>query len=648
MALRRFAARLGLGLLAGAVLTSAASSQQPDSSRARRDSTRIAIPAKPPSDSLLRDSVAKRDSLRSAVPLPPKPPKDTIKAPIARAEMPVTIGIGETRCWNRETLYATGAITLQDLLDRVVGVTGLRTGWIAAPMATSYLGDASRVRLFYDGMELDQLDPRSGNVFDASQVALFPLEGLCIERGARELRVHMRSWRVNNTTPNTRTDVSTGDQSTNLYRGFFGKRYNGGEALQFAAQQYGTTPSRAFPSSDQLGILARFGLARQNWSIDGSALRVSRHRGTIPVTDLRSLGAGGFRDSILGVESARTDAYVRAGYGNPDEGLWGQAIIGLQQYKFTGVKRDSTPADTLGPIPNADTTRFHAQYVVTGGVGALGFRLSGAGRLHVLSGQNKSVFVPTGRVSYDSRFLALSGLVEGKGVDSLSRIEAGARFTPLPFVSFAATAARDKDERVGAGGLTTNNLWAEAGVQVRGLWLVGGVVRRDTAFLPAPRLFDFDTARTYAATTTGPATGITAAIRGTVYKAIKANIGAIRWNDTAGFYRPRFQTRSEIYLQTNWLSRFPSGNFGILYSVAHEYRSNTHFPIVRQSGGTTILGDTVAAGYRTLNSLLEIRILNAVAFWQFRNFMGERYHNVPGYLMQRQTQYYGVRWEFWN
>jgi hypothetical protein len=26
----------------------------------------------------------------------------------------------------------------------------------------------------------------------------------------------------------------------------------------------------------------------------------------------------------------------------------------------------------------------------------------------------------------------------------------------------------------------------------------------------------------------------------------------------------------------------------------------------------------------------------------------ERYELVPGFLMPRQTQFYGVRWEFWN
>ena len=647
MALRKLAVYFGLGLMAGAVLTSAAHAQQRDTVRARRDTTRIAIPAKPPSDSLLRDSLAKLDSLRAATPLPPKPPKDSIKAPLTKAELPIVVAIGETRCWNREALYATGALNLQDLLDRVPGVTDLRAGWISSPMITSYLGEVSRVRVFLDGMELDFLDPRSGSNVDGSQVALFPLEALCIERGARELRVFMRTWRVNNTTPNTRTDVSTGDQATNLYRGFFGKRYNGGEALQFAAQQYGTTPSRASASSDQIGIFARLGWAQGKWSADGSGVRISRHRGTVEATDFRVFGLGGLRDSILGVESSLTEAYLRASYGDPEQGLWAQTLVGMQHYHFTGVKRDSTAADTL-PIPSADTGRFHGQDMITGGVSGFGFRLSAAARAHILSGQGRTVFVPSARASYDNSYFSFSAYANGIDVDSIATADVSVRFSPLPFVSFFGLAAADKDDRAGGAGLTTQNVIGEAGLRVRGLWLIGGFVRRDSAFLSTPRLVDFDTARTYAPVQSGPATGVTAGIRGTLYKAVKANIYAIRWNDTAGFYRPRYQTRSEIYLQTNWLNRFPSGNLSILYSLVHEYRSNTHLPVFQQNGGVTTIGDTVVSGYRTLSSLLEIRILSAVAFWQFRNILGERYSNFPGFLMPRQTQFYGVRWEFWN
>src|SRR4029077_552325 len=98
----------------------------------------------PGADSLLRDSLAKKDSLH-----PPKP--DTIKAPMARAELPADIGIARKFYWSRDSLFATGAITLADLLERVSGLTMFHTGWIAAPASGTYMGDFQRIRVFYDG-----------------------------------------------------------------------------------------------------------------------------------------------------------------------------------------------------------------------------------------------------------------------------------------------------------------------------------------------------------------------------------------------------------------------------------------------------------------------------------------------------------------
>jgi hypothetical protein len=53
-------------------------------------------------------------------------------------------------------------------------------------------------------------------------------------------------------------------------------------------------------------------------------------------------------------------------------------------------------------------------------------------------------------------------------------------------------------------------------------------------------------------------------------------------------------------------------------------------------------------GYRTVSTLLQVRILTAEIFWNFRNILGERYSQIPGYRLPRLTNIYGVRWEFWN
>ena len=72
----------------------------------------------------------------------------------------------------------------------------------------------------------------------------------------------MRSWRVDNTSPSTRVDVATGNEDTNLYRGYYGKRFDNGGVLQLAGQQYGVTSSRFAGSGDALSAGA-VGMARR-------------------------------------------------------------------------------------------------------------------------------------------------------------------------------------------------------------------------------------------------------------------------------------------------------------------------------------------------------------------------------------------------
>jgi hypothetical protein len=78
----------------------------------------------------------------------------------------------------------------------------------------------------------------------------------------------------------------------------------------------------------------------------------------------------------------------------------------------------------------------------------------------------------------------------------------------------------------------------------------------------------------------------------------------------------------------------------LLASVLHEYRSHALFP--------TAAGADRAGGYRVLSGLIEIRILEAVLTYQYRNLLIEDFVTVPGYQLPRQTQFYGVRWNFWN
>lgn len=548
--------------------------------------------------------------------------------------MPVPIEIGQSLVFERAQILATGAVTLQDLLDRIPEVTGLRAGWIAAPMVSSFMGDVRRVRVFFDGVEYDELDPRTGGILDLTQVQLWVLEELRIERGATEIRVYCRTWRVDRTTPYTRTDISTGDQQTNMYRGFFGKRWGSGEGVQVGAQQYGTTPAqRGSPSSDATTLLGRVGWAGGGWSFDGFVLRNNRNRGTIFPQLIRGVT---FQDTLPALQSSRTDAYIRAGYGDPEHGPWLQAIASSLGYNIE--HSTSSPFGSSGPdTTKHDTTLFRAQYVVAGGLTFGGLRIDAAEHLRV--GNAQRLWTPSGRAEFVSGPLALSAFAEGFGPDSIGRVEATGRLTPLPFVSVLGAVGRSKDQHA-PDSTTTNFLRAEAAIRLFGLWLGGGVVRREGLLLLPPSVFG-----PYEPVEEGLATGITARIEGKLYKALRANITGIRWNDSSGFYRPRYQSRSEIYIATNWLSRFPSGNFGVLASLSHEYRSKTLYPLSQGAGAFAV---TSVPDSRVYNFHLEIRIVSAVLSYQFRNIRGDPYQLVPGYMMPRLNQFYGVRWEFWN
>lgn len=652
--MRRALLILGLGLAAGAILQTPLQAQV-DTTRARRDTTRrdttarrpakgdsvkLVVPVPPQADSILQDSLRVRDSLKAARAAAGAPkdtskvPKDTIKAALAHAESPQTIQVGESYYWDRSSFFATGALTVQDLLDRIPGITGFRAGWLAAPMTSAYLGVPGRVRVFYDGLEIDDLDPRSGGAMDLTQIQLWTLEDVRVERGASEVRVYIRSWRVDRTTPSTRVDVSTGDQQTNMYRGFFGRRYQHGEALQVAAQQYGTTPGLLGASSDQTTLMGRVGWARGALSVDGFMLRISRHRGTI-----FSLDAPG--DSLPTLESSRTDAYLRVAYGDPDKGPWAQAIAGTESYRYTGILPDSVRTDTSKHI-SAESTFTRPQYVLTGGFTRWGLQMSAAERLRSIGGHSLST--PSARVGYFTRFLSVLAYGEARSDDSLARTEVSGRLSPLSFLAVTATAGRTTDYRLfsdsagatPASGRTTTYEQAQVGVRVHRLWLGGGILHRDAALLSAPGIFD-----TVYRRVVGPAATATfASIRGNIYEDLYADVTGMRWADSSGYYSPRYEARSEVGLRTSWLSRFPSGDFGLHVALSHEYRANTYFP--------SDSGAVLSPGYRSLTSLLEIRILTGVVFFQMRNMLGERYTMVPHLLMPRQTSIYGIRWQFWD
>lgn len=572
------------------------------------------------------------DTLRPRVPLPAAVADtvrrdtvkvDTVKSPIAVAARPAMPEVrGRRTVWDRDALFASGALTLAELIAQVPGVTSYFAGFIAAPTATSWYGEPGRLRVYLDGVELDALDPREGGVRDLAVIQLWPLEEVAVERAAGELRIHLRSWRVRLTTPQTRTDILTGAENTNLYRGFFGKRLQNGGVLQVAAQQLSTTSVRTAGDGDGLAAFARAGIARGRLTIDGVATRFGRTRSAMRRNVLR----GTLDPQAIGAfEGTDVAAYLRAAWGDADTAtFWAQVVAATLSHAERG---DSAAA-------GADTAVSQTQYVATLGVGRWGARFSATARLRAQAAEQR--IAPTLRASWDNRFLALSAVAEEAGPDSTSRLDALALLTPFAWLHLgAAHSVHTPDDPLAHGPARTTSR-VEAGLRVLGRWITVGAVERSAALVPGLPVFD----STYTALPLPETRGLMAGLAGPIRGPFSLEWRGIRW-DADGPYRPTVESRTELRVSTGlekWLTR---KSFHLNASAIHEYRGAFEAP-------DGVGGIERAEGASTFATLLEIRIGAAHVFWYNRNPVGKVYESVPGYLMPRLVQLYGIRWEFWN
>lgn len=551
-----------------------------------------------------------------------------------------TADIGPQYSWDREELASSGAYTLADLLERVPGATSFRSGWLASPKFIAVNGDIDRVRVIYDGVELDNVDARSGSILDVTTVELWTLEHVAIERFANEIRVHVRSWRVERTEPYTRVDIYTGDEDTNIYRGFYGKRFRNGAGLQFGGQQYNTKAVRLGGGGDALSFMSRIGIARAKWSIDAFATRRNSSRVLQP-----GFGSG---LSIPPFGATHTLAYVRAAFGSRAGGFWTEAIASRSSLAETTPKFTAAQALQSRILPDTiDSTTTRSQFVITAGYSRGALRASVAERVRRLDGTTSNA--PSVRLELANR-LGMAGIFGERDFGARrSRIDGVARFAPLSFLAFAGAASLDApdgnpdsttvphalDGFRNLQNFQTRSFRAEAGLRIWRPWLIAGIVSRDTAVLAPPSILD----TAYSVRYVGRRQGVYGGLRGRLFRDINVDVMATRW-DSAGFYQPRYQTRSEINLNTRWRSRFPSGSFGLRIALMHEYRSEVAFPTASGARFTPTSG--------LGSALVELRILRGVASYQVRNVLGNQYQIVPDFFMPRAIGIYGIRWEFWN
>ncbi|GJG88625.1 hypothetical protein tb265_38060 [Gemmatimonadetes bacterium T265] len=613
-----------------------------DTVRRSRDSVTIAVPAgndslRPAGSDSLRGTP---DSLKT-----PKVKRDSIKAALVRAELP-TQGIvaGPAYRFRGDTILASGALTLADLLERVPGVTVFRSGYVASAQTAAYLGDFRRIRVFRDGVELDPVDPRNGGVLDLVDVQLWQAEEVSIEPTAGEVRVFIRTRAPRNTTPQTRVDVFTGDQETNLYRAFYGKRFTNGGLLQVNLQQFSTgerSGGRTGGGGDVVNALVRLGWARGNRSIDLTLTRLDRRRNKT----LNYLS----EDSVLvNFVGRRDEGYLRAGFGDPDQGVWAQAIANVlhfrQESPKTGIALDG---DTITSANLRDTTVYRNQYVLTGGLTRWGVRFTATDRYRV--GNHDAYHAPQLRAAYERDRLTLSAVAERVGTDSTKRVDVSGRLAILPRLAVLGGASTTTGDSAVGG--TRRVARTEVAAQVaKNAWLSVGRIMRDGGIFLPPRVYAVP-AGTPVAASEGRVGGIVGSLRGEVLPYITADVAGTAW-DRAGLYRPRYQGRAELRFASNFLRRFPTGEFGLNVALSDEYRSAVVFPLAPPPGVGASAADitpTRAAASNLIGGQLEIRIQRAVISYQARNIASRLYQDVPGIYAPRGTiSFYGVRWEFSN
>jgi hypothetical protein len=462
-------------------------------------------------------------------------------------------------------------------------------------------------------------------VRDLGAIPIWYFEEIVAETAPGELRVHLRTWRVTRTAPQTRVDVLTGDEETNLYRGYYGKRFQSGLGLQFGFQQLSTASRRTGGDGDALSLFARFGIARERWSIDVVTQRASRTRNATLLLEQPG--------SVPALTGNTSTSYARLALGTPDtDGLWAQLIASANALS------EETPPPSLDasfgvvPADTVDTTAFRAQYVASAGITKWGVKASATARYRRALGEGR--LTPSARAAMvRSRFTA-HALVERNAEDSVARADVALRIVPVSWFAIRGGASRrspidDGSER------DATIIEAAGALRVFGYWLEGGVVSRDSTRASAPVVF----ARGIVDTVATAATGFTYGAWGPLYKAITIDVRGTRW-ETTHAYRPLNEFRVRASLDTEWRSRFPRGDFSLRVAGTLEHRGPALVPLQD--------ANLLLPSARVITSLVEVRIKTATIAWQYRNLLGAQYQTVPGYRMPSFVNLYGVRWNFSN
>jgi hypothetical protein len=600
-------------LVVGSIFWSSAPVLAQDTTVAVLDSTLV------PADSvLLQQDTVQLDSV------PSSEPELTLPVPDP-AVPPGPLPPGTRYTFARDSLRWMTGVTLADLLASIPGVYVARTGFLGQPEYIMYAGrGAAGLEIYWDGLPIVPLG-RDSLQHDPGRVNLTYVDRVDVHVLPSTLRVYLVSTTHASTRPRSALRVLAGDFSTGAYAGVFQKRVPSGLGVNLAADFVGTDGASGSGRTDQTFDM----WARLDWLPTdrlGASYQVRRQ------THDRDVVGTAQVFTVAPRYGARTD-YLFTIYA-------GSLAGGMGLRAEAGVASSAWKADSLDPaVPNQRVKQgyFSLRYMRPNLTLGLRGRLGDSRVTSGLSGRLGWVplagIVLSGDARWSRHDSERSSLV---GIGSMGLY--GGPFSIVGTVQygdevFAPAISLDSAQK-------TVDRSIRAGMRTQPLSGHVGIVWRDPYVpMPVPEvgvISSFDTTRA--------TTYLVADVRLASSRALAIDA----WYSSPlvgepGNLQPPQHTRVQITYRSKFWRTFRSGAFDLKVQIAAEFWTDG-------IGGFDAEGTPVGLPGATFwDAFVQFRLVDFVAFWNFRNMYNSKETYFPGMeYLQRAVQIYGVKWEFSN
>lgn len=537
--------------------------------------------------------------------------------------------------WDGDAYMLEAPITLADLLERIPGVTKLRTGLHLQPEAVAPVGGtANRVEVWLDGYVLDPLLESS---LDLARLELANVESVRVERRLGRTRVHIQTLAAKDSRTYSRVEAGVGQPDANLFRGIFlvPKLFFG--PLSLAIDRIDTRGLRGVEPADQFSGWAKWSYIRKGFGIQAEYRKMSTDRDT---------------EAPWAAEHERDELIVR-----------GRAALSARLVAEVFGGRSKIEVDTVSavseqdsvPSVDAESTQFGARasfatplFWANGGVRFRNAEQLPASQIDAAAGMRYGIVAAAAEVTQSSWRDA------GNATELNVRAEAG------PFAGFRVFGELTSSDRgvpyvSGAADTSKAAITSYDGyrfgaqLEWRGI-IAGGALLKAKTDSVRPFGLPFDRqARSYAG---GDADGLEVSGRVPLplIRGLYGHGSLTYWyGGNVWIWLPIRSYRAGAELHAIPLK---SGNLEILGRIEAVYRGLMLVP-------NPVTGEDPATGedlpdvvqlpaINTVDAYLQIRIMDVRAFIRYEDLTGQDAAYVPDRPIQGPRVFYGIKWQFFN